>query len=269
MHSPNPGKLEPLTAGSGNVAPASRGGFSLEIGQQPEGYTLAQLDDYHRLARSKFRWEPPLHLLLDAHASTDEPCGTLGFGFWNDPFTVSIGQSGTTRRFPTSPQALWFFYGSPPNDIALAPPVPGYGWKAAVLRAPPIPALLLAPAALGAIGAAQIPLLRRPVMETAIGVVDAAEVLLDARLDETHRYKLVWKAEEVAFYVDSQLVLESAITPIAPLGFVAWIDNQYAVASPEGGFRFGSIPTQQRQALILSDLSINGTPLITGQESEA
>ncbi|MGD8632162.1 MAG: hypothetical protein PVF85_01240 [Anaerolineales bacterium] len=269
MPSLTSGKLEPLTAGGGRFVPTKHGELKLEVGQQPDGYTLAQLDDYHRLPRSKFRWEQPLHLSLTAHASTHEPQGTLGFGFWNDPFTVSIGQAGTARRFPASPQALWFFYGSPPNDIALAPAVPGHGWKASVLRAPPIPSLFLAPAALAAIGLAQIALLRRPVMETAIGVVDAAETLIDVRLDEVHRYELIWKSEEVSFYVDGQLILESPITPIGPLGFVAWIDNQYAVASPEGGFRFGWIPTPQRQALVLSDLSINGTPLITGQESEA
>jgi hypothetical protein len=39
---------------------------------------------------------------------------------------------------------------------------------------------------------------------------------------------------------------------------VTWIDNQYAVASPEKGFRFGVIPTSREQWLEISDLEISG-----------
>jgi hypothetical protein len=38
---------------------------------------------------------------------------------------------------------------------------------------------------------------------------------------------------------------------------VVWIDNQYAIASPEKGFRFGVIPTGHQQWLEISDLEIN------------
>jgi hypothetical protein len=29
--------------------------------------------------------------------------------------------------------------------------------------------------------------------------------------------------------------------PPGPLGFVAWIDNQYAIATPQGSLRFGTV----------------------------
>ena len=43
--------------------------------------------------------------------------------------------------------------------------------------------------------------------------------------------------------------------PPGPLGFVAWIDNQYAVATPRGELRFGAL-TCGPQWLELASLSI-------------
>jgi hypothetical protein len=251
-------RLNPLTAGTGQVLSSSiEPKVDLKLGEESEGYNLAQLDDYHSISRSEFRWHPPLRLTLKAQASTAKPKGTLGFGFWNDPFSFSMGQAGAARRFPASPQAIWFFYGSPPNDIVLAPPVPGYGWKAAVLRSPRVPALILAPAALAAIITAQVPLLRRFVMASAINYVHAEETVIRAHLDQLHEYELVWENGGASFYVDGQQVLESDVSPPEPLGFVVWIDNQYAIASPQGGFRFGVIPMDEPQSLMLKDLKID------------
>lgn len=258
-----------MTSGNGVITRSERRTFELRLAPQEKGYGLAQLDDYHDLARADFLWSPPLHLSLVAETSINKPKGTLGFGFWNDPFSIVMGQSGARRRLPVSPQAAWFFYGSPPNDLALADPVPGHGWKAAVLRAPPIPALLLAPAALAAILVAQLPLLRRPVMKAAIGAVQAAEAMIEADLARRHRYELEWEPERLRFTVDGSPILESAITPQTPLGFVAWIDNQYAVASAQGGFKFGVIPTTDTQALRLTELEINGSPLTLDQRTGA
>ena len=57
-------------------------------------YTNAQLDDYHdqggRLPRRRpFTRAAPMRLSLRARASRPDPLGTLGFGFWNEPFSVS------------------------------------------------------------------------------------------------------------------------------------------------------------------------------------
>ena len=269
MHNDDVFSLKMMTSGGGQVSAASGSAFKLALGEQPEGYGLAQLDDYHHLARSDFNWQPPIHMKLQARASIPEPTGTLGFGFWNDPFTLSIGQAGAARRLPASPQAAWFFYASPPNDLRLAPAVPGHGWKAAVLRAPTIPSLLLAPGALGAILAAQIPILRQAVMKLAIRAVDSEETILEAALDQTHTYELHWEEHNVRFSVDHREVLSSAVMPQAPVGFVAWIDNQYAVASASGGFRFGVIPTSRGQALELTDLRINNRATTTSGKGHA
>jgi hypothetical protein len=270
MHPGGKHALNPLTAGTGQVLRSTNDStFDLKIGGQDEGYGLAQLDDYHHISRSDFRWRPPLQLCLKAKASTASPKGTLGFGFWNDPFSFSLGQAGAARRFPASPQAVWFFYGSPPNDIALAPPVPGHGWKAAVLRSPRVPAVILAPAALAAIVMAQIPLLRRFVMTTAINRVRTKETVIRTRLDQLHEYRLVWESDGTCFYIDDELVLESEISPREPLGFVAWIDNQYAVASPQGGFRFGVIQTEKPQSLKIEDLRIKELAKTSSRRGDA
>ncbi|MDF1499208.1 MAG: family 16 glycosylhydrolase [Anaerolineales bacterium] len=265
----DPPTMKTLTAGGGEVTALENDTHALQIEAIPRGYAVAQLDDYHHLARRDLKWRPPLHLRLQARTSIREPSGTLGFGFWNDPFSLSMGLAGTARRVPASPQTLWFFYGSPPNDMALAPPVPGHGWKAAVLRAASIPAWVLAPAALAAFCAARIPLIRRLVMKAAIGTVRADEALIDVSLSDFHQYELVWQRDAVQFLVDGRLILESSVTPRAPLGFVAWIDNQYAVASPEGGFRFGVIPTDQPQTLLISDLRIDGELLTLAPAGDA
>lgn len=249
-------ELEGMEIGGGRVRILADNSILLTVPSTQSGYANAQVDDYRELHRRQFPWRPPILLSLRARASHSHPIGTLGFGFWNDPFTLRIGQGGAARRLPTAPQAVWFFYGSPPNDLALVPGISGHGWKAACLKSPAIPPLLLAPLSVGAITMAQIPWLRRPVMRVAQRVITAAERVLNVRMDEWHHYTLNWKADSVIFEVDGEPILTALDPPTKPLGFVAWIDNQYVVASPEGGFRFGVVPLGEEQWLEISDLSL-------------
>ena len=253
-----PVRLERLETGGGSVREIPEGNFRLFLPPTTRGYAVAQVDDYRQLPRRRFPWRPPLRLSLGARASHTHPIGTLGFGFWNDPFTLSLGQSGAASRLPAAPQALWFFYGSPPNDMSLVPGVPGHGWKASSIDTPTIPSLLLAPIAAGAVVLTKIPYLRHWVMRTALQTINAAERLLDPSIGEWHRYSITWLAEIVTFEVDGEMVLASSTLPSGPLGFVAWIDNQYAVASPDGGFGFGLLPTEEEQWLELTDLRLEG-----------
>jgi hypothetical protein len=248
--------FESLEIGGGRVEWAGRADARLTLPAIGRGYGDAQIDDTRRLPRGSFPWRPPLRLRLRARASHAEPPGTLGFGFWNDPFAVSLGQGGAARRLPAPPRAVWFFYASPPAELGFTPGVPGHGWKAMSLRAPAVPALLLAPAAAAALLLTRLPPLRSPVMRLALGSVAAAEALLAARLAEWHAYGIDWSPGRVRFSVDDRVVLESPSPPPGPLGFVAWIDNQYAVASPESGLRFGTLPTSDDQWLEIAGLEI-------------
>jgi hypothetical protein len=176
--------------------------------------------------------------------------GTLGFGFWNEPFSVTGAIGGT-------PNVVWFFYAAPPSDMALAPGVPGRGWKAATLNTGRLPGLLVAPAALAAIALMRVPGLGRPVMNLARRFMTAHEALLDdVALDAWHTYDLEWRPGEAVFWVDGVERLRSPAPPGGPLGFVLWIDNQYAIASLEGRFGWGVTPIAERQALEIEALRL-------------
>jgi len=247
--------LRVLTLGGGQVNYAADTAEGARLALPPlsgRAYADAQLDDYHAQARGRGRFpdSPPVRMALRARASHPAPAGTLGFGFWNDPFSLSGGVLA-------APSAVWFFYASPPSDMALVEGVPGWGWKAATLDAGRLPALVIAPAALAAIALTRIPSLGRPVMSAARRAVRAHEALLaDVRLDDWHAYELEWRAEAAVFRVDGVERLRSPAPPHRPLGFVAWMDNQYAIASREGKFGFGLCLVPEEQWLELEEMRL-------------
>ncbi len=214
-------------------------------------YSDAQISDYHADRRT-FAWTPPLRMSVRAWASHPTPSlkGTAGFGFWNEPFTP-LG-----RGLPRLPRAVWFFFGSPPNNMALVQGVPGWGWKAATLDATRLPFLLLAPLAPIGFALMRFPALYRclwPVGQWALG---ASEALLPVDLGEPHTYTLDWLTDSVVFQVDGELVHTSPYAPGGPLGFIAWMDNQYAVVTPQGRFRFGLVAVGGPQWLALDRVEI-------------
>jgi hypothetical protein len=227
-------------------------------------YSDAQIDDYRLRPRQRpragllapgglplprpFIRRPPLRLRLRARFSHPEGAlrGTAGFGFWNYPFTLP----------PRAPRAIWFFYGSAPNDMPLAMGVPGRGWKAAVVDTGRARALALLPFA-----PLLVPLLRRPALyrglypplQRAVGV---AEALVRAPMEQWHEYVVEWGARRSRFLVDGRVVLDEAPSPRGPMCFVAWVDNQYLVLTPQGQLRWGLLEVPQRQWLELAELRI-------------
>jgi hypothetical protein len=207
----------------------------------------AQIDDYRGLERTKLLWSPPLRLSLAARFShpAGELLGTAGFGFWNDPFT----EAGAAA----SPNALWFFFASSPSAMELVPGIAGWGWKAADLYGHHLPAALLR---IGNI-LLNIPGINRLLSGAAGAVIHAEECLLDAvSLTEWHDYELIWERERATWRVDGRPVLTTRHPRAAPLGFVAWMDNQYAVWRPNGDFRFGLLDISQAQWLEIKALAI-------------
>jgi len=211
-------------------------------------YHDAQISDYSAAARD-FVNEPPLRLELRARAR-GEISGTAGFGFWNHAFVPG------ERRFRL-PQALWFFYGGRATDIALAQGVAGKGWKAATFDAKNwrFGALLpLAP--LGFLLMRSRRLYDRfwPLGQAAIGVSEAA--LDSSLLSDFHSYRIEWRRDGASFAVDGAVVLRAPEVPQSRLGFIAWIDNQYAIVTPQGRFGHGLLAIAQQQSLHLRDISI-------------
>jgi hypothetical protein len=68
-----------------------------------------------------------------------------------------------------------------------------------------------------------------------------SETALSIDLTAWHTYALEWLPNVAHFYVDGNLVLAVPDPPRGPLGFVAWVDNQYAIATPRGNFGLGTL----------------------------
>ena len=209
-----------------------------------DAYHDAQITDYDPQIRD-FQNRPPLKLTVTAKAEGDIH-GTAGFGFWNHMYVP--GERGFRI-----PQAVWFFFGSPPNNIALAKGVQGHGWKAATFDAQSLAFYGLLP--LAPVG---FLLMRNKTLydhlwgigQAAIGV---SEVAMDkALLDDFHTYTI----DCATFLVDGQVIMQTDAVPTKPLGFIAWVDNQYAVVTPQGNFGWGLLDVPQPQSLIFEHIEI-------------
>jgi hypothetical protein len=234
--------------GNGSLAVA-HSALRLSLPPQPLGqYADAQIDDYGHLKRKAFPWRPPLRMEIRARASlpaattastsdtTNILCGTAGFGFWNYPFSLR----GDVLMLP---EAVWFFYASPPSNMALVPGIPGWGWKAQVVHSMRPGALLGSlPLALST-AYGRLSQNSQPAARWLQYVSGTQEALLPVSLPEWHTYVLEWHVREARFWVDGELLLRVPRPPTRPLGFVAWLDNQYAIATPHGHLRFGATPT--------------------------
>ncbi len=243
-------------------------------------YHDAQLTDY--AAKADFRWQPPLRMQVTASISfpsanpllgsensgfnspsllaergtggevlkSNPPVGTAGFGFWNHPFVP--GERGLRL-----PKAIWFFFSAPPSNMQLAQGISGPGWKAATIDATRWQFLTLAPTAPLAVFLMRIPALYRriwPIGQRAIGV---SEHLLDSSLLlERHTYSIDWHPDHISFAVDHITVHQAPVSIRGPLGFIAWVDNQYAIVTPQGRIGFGLVPIPQPQTLNLNRITI-------------
>ncbi len=215
----------------------------------------AELDDHRTAPRHKLAWKPPLRLTVRARMSHcgGEMLGTAGFGFWNDPFDW-VG------NVQVPPSALWFFYGSPQNDMSFVRGVRGHGWKAAMLNGGRSNKLEMA---LGNF-IFRLPGMSKLVFALAELRVSAHEKILDeVAQTEWHAYCIDWLEREAAFFVDGVEVMRAPSPPQVPLGFVAWVDNNAASIGPGREFGFNRIAVPQRQWMELSRVKIetlNKTP---------
>ena len=242
------------TAGANIHTGTKAGSWTLNIPAGLQGsYRLAQIDDYYHRKRKAFPWYPPMAMSLRARVSDSQIPGTWGFGLWNDPFSLSLGFGGGTRRFPALPNAAWFFFASPRNYISFRDDLPANGFLAQTFCAPGIPTPILALAALG------MPLLLsswfgRKIRSLLRRVITEESRVLDVDVTQWHSYTLEWHKESVIFKVDNQTV-QTRITPQGPLGLVFWIDNQYAAFYPNGKLAYGTLENPNAAWLEIEILS--------------
>jgi hypothetical protein len=245
--------------GDGAIAQSADGFLLLRPAAGGERYHNAQIDDTTGLRRGRFLRRPPLRLTLRARFShgAAKLRGTAGFGFWNDPFAMS-GSPGLAL-----PQTAWFFFASPPSNMALARDVPGWGFKAATVDAhrPALQALLplalpAAPLLGGALLALRVPALHRrlwPLAERAAGI---AEAPLPVNMRAWHSYTIDWQRDSLSFAVDGHTVLQTRHAPAGPMGLVIWIDNQFMVATPQGAFAHGLVACHTPQWLEVAEPAV-------------
>jgi len=236
-------KVAPYLAGGGEVE-ARDAGWRLRLPPASgRVYSNAQLDDYQGRPRRAFPWRPPVTLTLRARFSHDAAGlrGTAGFGFWNSPYP------GAGQRLPALPRAAWFFFASPPSNMALAAGAPGHGWKAAVMDAQRPLFYALAPAAPIGFVLMRFPRLYRalwPLGQRALGVQEAEAPV---RMTDWRLYTIAWGVHQTRFLVDGAEVLHTTVSPAGPLGLVIWLDNQYAIVTPQGRFGGGLLATAHEQ----------------------
>jgi len=221
-------------------------------------YRLAQLDDYTKTARGRFPLRFPVSLSLSARTSNDSIRGTWGFGLWNDPFGLSLGFGGNPFRLPTLPNAVWFFGASAESYLSFRdtssggldthPPATN-GFLAQTFRSPKFHPLLI-PAGMA------LPFSRKITRRFMGKVIGEDGVRLNLDVTQWHRYRLDWREERVSFTVDDAQVLESSVSPKAPLGFVIWIDNQYAAFTPEGKIGFGVLENPEPAWLEIKEIEV-------------
>jgi hypothetical protein len=224
-------------------------------------YRLAQLDDYGKRRRPHFPWQSPTSFSLQARASQAEIPGTWGFGLWNDPFSFKIGFGGS-HFLPALPNAAWFFFASPPNYLSFRSDLPADGALAAVFRAPHIPTWLFAPALLG-LPLLLIPPAARLARRMAGGIISEDSSRLELDPTEWHRYRLDWRTNGVDFFLDDQMTFSTQLSPRGPLGFILWIDTQYAAWTPDGRLKYGTLPSESNWIEVKDFVIQSGIPEVS------
>jgi hypothetical protein len=100
-----------------------------------------------------------------------------------------------------------------------------------------------------------LPRTARVIRSMAGKIIHQDSIAMSINPTEWHHYRMEWKDSEVCFIVDGKVVLNTPVRPHGPLGFVLWIDNQFASFLPSGRLSYGTLPTHEAAWIEFSDFS--------------
>jgi hypothetical protein len=147
---------------------------------------------------------------------------------------------------------LWLANYSPPSHVALSPQAAGHGARAAVLAAPRLGRLALS---LGNL-ALRLPGVGRLAVVAAGRAIAGGDLPVVLDLTAWHDVAILWEEGGVDFWLDGAPLGHVLASPAGPLGFVAWIDNQWAALRPDGTAAGGYLATPAEQWLELAHVTI-------------
>jgi len=239
-----------IQKGEGQVFEEAKITLKLPKDEIGKSYSNAQIDDYPNLKRRDFLNEAPLKFKIKARLKCEEePKGTFGFGFWNDPFLM------TEPRMPSLPKAIWFFGSSSESSMDLAIGLPGHGWKMGCIDAWSWKFLLLIPTIPFSVPLMWIPFIRRKLWPIAQKFMKCSEALVPVSVKDWHEYEIDWQTNLVTFYIDNQKQFE-APAPKGKLGLVIWIDNQYMKIDPRAKMSCGNLHLKHEQSLEIESFEL-------------
>ena len=108
---------------------------------------------------------------------------------WNDPFSFLLANNRVVPRFPTLPDAAWFFHASPQNYLSFRDDLPANGFLAATFCSKKISPAYLA-LAMPAVALTLIPKTAQTIRRALRHVIKQAASLVDANVTEWHEYSL-------------------------------------------------------------------------------
>lgn len=249
--------LNPRYSGRGSIE-SVEDGSRLHIPPGPAGrYRLSQLDDHFSLPKRELPWRVPVSFSLQARVSAKDIPGTWGFGFWNNPFGIGFGISGRNAVLPALPNAAWFFHASDNNYLSFRDDLPGSGFLAASFRSLRLPSLALLPG-FTALPFLALPPFARQMRKLLRRFIREDNTRLDLDVTGWHSYQLDWGQDGVTWWVDGEIRFKTSNSPTGPLGFILWIDNQYAAFTPKGRLRAGTLENDRDSWLEIRHLECKG-----------
>jgi len=103
----------------------------------------------------------------------------------------------------------------------------------------------------------RVPALYRALWPAGQAALAVRERALDrATMTRETAYVITWEVDRVTFAGDGEPVLVSPFRLGAPMGFIAWVDNQYAVVTPWGRFGWGLVDVPAAQRLDIRQINI-------------